>query len=78
MTKLMRQNEKEQRKMDRDERNRYIQNDARYKQMLKAFCILEKQFDNTVGALPLEIQDIIWDYVSASNALRTPAVIPHP
>ena len=54
--------------MDRDERNRYIQNDERYKQMLKAFCILEKQFDNTVGALPLEIQDIIWDYVLASNA----------
>ena len=55
--------------MDRDEPNRYIQNDERYKQMLKAFCILEKQFDNTVGALPLEVQDIIWDYVSASNAL---------
>ena len=46
-----------------------IQNDEAYKHMLEEFRLLELRFDRTVGELSEQTQDIIWDYVSASNAL---------
>ena len=46
-----------------------IQNDEPYKAMLEEFRLREKRFEQTVGELSVEVQDVIWDYVSASNAL---------
>ena len=52
-----------------------IQNDAEYKRMLKEFRIQELEFDRIVGTLPLDVQDIIWEYVSASNELDEYALL---
>ena len=46
-----------------------IQNDETYQRMLEDFRLREAQFEQTVGELSVDVQDVIWDYVSASDAL---------
>ena len=45
-------------------------NDPVYMQMYQEFLILEKQFQDIVHGLPMEQQDIIWEFVFASDALE--------
>ena len=45
-------------------------NDPVYMQMYREFLILEKQFQDIVHGLPMEQQDIIWEFVFASDALE--------